>query len=322
MNTQPTPALTVIVCTHNPRADCIGETLDSLRNLAAPVDGSAWELIVVDNASREPLEGRLDLSWHPDARVVREDRLGLSHARVRSFREARGEILLYVDDDNILGTQYLLEVIAAFAANPQLGAVGGRVLPRYEVDPPAWFHEGGFSLACRDLGDEPIVARWDEKSDRAYPECAPIGAGMALRREAYGAYVDAASCDPVRLALGRKGTDLASGEDNVMILTILGKGWDVAYLPQLHIDHIIPAARLTEAYMTRYAASSNRTWVIVLGLHGIRPWQPIARWTLPARKARAWLVQSAWRGPLDRIAWAGSCGLFDGQAALAEIAAP
>ena len=322
MNTQPTPALTVIICTHNPRADCIGETLDSLRNLAAPADGSTWELIVVDNASREPLEGRLDLLWHPDARVVREERLGLSHARVRSFREARGEILIYVDDDNILGTQYLVEVITAFAANSQLGAVGGRVLPRYEAEPPAWFRQGGFSLACRDLGDEPIVARWDEKSDRAYPECAPIGAGMALRREAYGAYVDAASCDPVRLALGRKGTDLASGEDNDMILTILGKGWDVAYLPQLHIDHIIPAARLTEAYMTRYAASSNRTWVIVLGLHGIRPWQPIARWTLPARKARAWLVQSAWRGPLDRIAWAGSCGLFDGQAALAEIAAP
>ena len=314
--------LSLIICTHNPREHCIAETLDSIRHLAAPADGSTWELIVVDNASREPLAGRIDLSWHPNARVVREDRLGLSHARVRSFHEARGEIMLYVDDDNILGPEYLNEVLSAFAANPKLGAVGGRVLPRYEARPPQWFSDGGFSLACRDLGDDPIVARWANAADRNYPDCAPIGAGMALRREAYGAYVDAAAHDPIRLALGRKGTDLASGEDNDMILTILGEGWDVAYLPQLHIDHIIPATRLTEVYMTKYAASSNRTWVIVLGLHGIHPWKPVARWTLPARKARAWLVQHAWRGPLNRIAWHSACGLFDGRAALGEMARP
>ena len=313
--------LSLVICTHNPREDCIGATLASIRNLDSPAEGWAWELIVVDNASHEPLADRIDLSWHPAARVVREDKLGLSHARVRSYHEAIGELILYVDDDNVLGPAYLNEVIAAFAADPQLGAVGGCVLPRYEVTPPAWFNEGGFSLACRDLGDEPLAARWDDAGERTYPECAPIGAGMALRREAYGAYVDAASQDPVRLALGRKGTDLASGEDNDMILTLLGKGWSVAYLPQLHIDHIIPANRVTEAYMTKYAESSNRTWVIVLGLHGIRPWAPVARWTLPLRKARAWLVQRAWRGPLNRIAWHGACGVFDGRAALADMGA-
>ena len=313
--------LSLVICTHNPREDCIGATLASIRNLDPPAEGWAWELIVIDNASNEPLAGRIDLSWHPAARIIREGKLGLSHARVRSYHEARGELILYVDDDNILGPAYLNEVVAAFVADPQLGAVGGRVLPRYEVTPPAWFGEGGFSLACQDLGDDPLVARWDDAGEHIYPECAPIGAGMALRREAYGAYVDAASQDPVRLALGRKGTDLASGEDNDMILTLLGKGWSVAYLPQLHIDHIIPATRLTEAYMIKYAASSNRTWVIVLGLHGIRPWKALARWTLPVRKARAWLVQRAWRGPLNRIAWAGTCGLFDGRAALADMGA-
>ena len=314
--------LSLAICTHNPREDCLAETLDSLRKLDPPAGDWAWELIVIDNASDEPLAGRIDISWHPDARIVREGRLGLSHARVRSYHEARGGIMLYVDDDNILGPNYLNEVVAAFAANPRLGAVGGRVLPRYEVTPPAWFNRGGFSLACRDLGDDPLIARWDSQADRTYPDCAPIGAGMALRREAYGAYVAAASQDPVRLALGRKGTDLASGEDNDMILTLLGNAWDVAYLPQLHIDHIIPATRLTETYMTRYAESSNRTWVIVLGLHGIRPWKSLARWTLPARKARAWLVQRAWRGPLNRIAWHGTCGQFDGQAALRQIGRP
>lgn len=312
--------LSLVICTHNPRADCLAETLASVR--AQRVDPAlAWELLVVDNASPKPLAKTLDLSWHPNARVVRENKLGLIHARLRSYREARGEIILYVDDDNVLDPGYVREVLDAFAASDRLGAIGGRVLPRYEAPLPKWFEGTGLSLACRDLGDAPQVAGWSDDASRTYPECAPIGAGMAIRREAYGHYVEAASRDPVRLALGRKGTDLASGEDNDMILTLLGHGWLVAYSPRLRIEHIIPAARLSEAYLARYAQSSNRTWVIVLGLHGIRPWGPIASWTVPLRKARAWLGTRSWRGAAQRIAWHGACGLFEGRARLSKLAA-
>jgi glycosyltransferase involved in cell wall biosynthesis len=308
--------LSVVICTHNPRSDYLEATLASLRGQVPPVTGWTWELIVIDNASATPLSEDLDLSWHAAARVVREERLGLTHARLRSFHEARGAIILYVDDDNVLVPTYFRDVLAAFDAHPELGGAGGKALPRYEVVPPAWFADTGISLACRDLGDEAIWYDWRgiPPTERRYPECAPIGAGMAIRRKAYAAYVAAVTNDPVRSALGRKGSDLASGEDNDMILTLLAGGWSVAYLPQLSLDHLIPARRLEPDYLGNYAYSSNRTWIGVLSIHGLCPWRPVARWTTPLRKARAYLTTRAWQSTVNRIHWRGACGIFDGRA--------
>ena len=309
----------VIICTHNPRAEYLAKTLDSIRCQDIPYRQDQWEIVVVDNASHEPLAGRLDMSWHADARTIREDRLGLTHARLRSFHETCGEILIYIDDDNLLGENYLARAVSAFRDDPNLGAIGGKVLPRYEVDPPTWFHEVGISLACRDLGDAKMAADWRDMSpaDHKYPECAPIGAGMGIRRAAYAEYVRRASADPVRLALGRRGADLASGEDNDMIMSVLAQGWTVAYLPELQLEHLIPAHRLTQAYLERYAYSSNRTWVQTLSAHGIRPWGPIAPWTAGIRKGRAFFRNRAWSGPVPRIRWRGACGLIDGRASIA-----
>lgn len=314
------PALSAIVCTHNPRADYLAETLTSIQRQQGLPGGRIWELLLVDNASDEPLEGQLDLSWHPLARVIREDRLGLTHARHRSFEEARGDVLVYIDDDNVLDADYLRRTLAAFDADPKLGAVGGKAVPRWEVCPPSWFDELGISLACRDLGDQRIEAQWDSATTqgRTYPDCAPIGAGMGLRRSAYESYVRTSSKDPYRTKLGRRGADLSSGEDNDMILSILSQGWSIAYLPELRLEHLIPAKRLSVDYLERYAESSSRTWVQVLSVHGIEPWPPIPRWTLPLRKARAWVRMAGWKGYANRIRWCGTCGILEGRASMAR----
>jgi glycosyltransferase involved in cell wall biosynthesis len=310
-------SLSVVICTHNPRVDYLGETLASLRKQEPLGNGRKWELILIDNASAPPLEGRVDLSWHPNARIVPEMQLGLTRARLRSFQEARGEILVYVDDDNVLDSNYLRETLNAFVDDPTLGAVGGRAIARYENDPPAWFEKLEISLACRDLGDAPLIAAWDSSSSsREYPICAPIGAGMGIRRSAYAAYVESVATNPLRMALGRRGTDLASGEDNDMVMTLLELGWRVAYLPQLRLEHLIPAGRLTKDYLTRYATSSNRTWVQVLGVHGLTPWRSVAPWTVPLRKARAFVRHRAWASAANQIRWRAACGTIEGQALL------
>lgn len=309
-------SLTAIVCAHNPRPSHLDATLASIAaQINVPADA---EFILIDNASATPLRETVDLSALSNfatARIVREDTLGLTHARIRSFHEARGDILLYIDDDNILEPDYAAIVVNAFAANPKLGAVGGKSIPRYEVAPPRWFDELGISLACRDLGDAPLYADWSDGS-RFYPACAPIGAGMAIRKDAYATWVAAVAGDDARTSLGRRGLDLSSGEDNDMVLTVLGEGWQVAYLPTLSLVHQIPAGRLTTAYLERYAESSNRTWVQVLDVHGIRPWPSISPWTSPLRRAKAFFVQRAWRSPENRIRWKAVCGQYDGRARL------
>jgi glycosyltransferase involved in cell wall biosynthesis len=310
------PVLSAVICTYNPRADFLADTLASLRNQRPLAEGETWELLIIDNASDVPLKGSIDLSWHPQARVIREDRLGLTHARHRSFAEAQGEVIVYIDDDNVLAEDYLAQTLKAFQADANLGATGGKAIPRWEIEPSPWFADLGISMACRDLGEKRLEARWTQAQAREYPECAPIGAGMGVRRSAYEHYVKTSAADPVRSQLGRRGADLSSGEDNDMILSLLSQGWSVAYLPELQLEHLIPARRLQEDYLERYAQSSNRTWVQVLSVHGIQPWTPIAPWTLPLRKTRAWLELQAWKRPVNRIRWRGACGILEGRASL------
>src|SRR5687768_16787095 len=72
--------LSVIICSHNPRREYLDRVLGALRGQTLPQ--SQWEVLVVDSASREPLQERVGLEWHPSARIVREDEPGLTRARL------------------------------------------------------------------------------------------------------------------------------------------------------------------------------------------------------------------------------------------------
>lgn len=310
-----TPVLSVILCTHNPRRAVLEETLAALWR-QQPLDRGGWELIVIDNASTPPLDGSIDVRGHEGARIVREERLGLAHARLRGLAEASGEILVFVDDDNLLDDTYLRGAAEAMSVDRTLGAVGGKSIERYEAPPPPWFAEVDIDLACRDLGETALYASWEgiERAKRSYPPCAPIGAGLVIRRDVFAAYASAAAANPGRLGLGRRGADLASGEDNDIVMAVLEQGRRIAYLPGLRLEHVIPAARLTRAYLAAYAYSTSRTWVRVLDVHGIRPWPAIHPRSLNLRKARAYLTHRAWSGPAAYVRWRGACGNFDGRA--------
>src|SRR6476646_7750846 len=112
--------LSVIICTHNPRSDYFARCLEGLRTQSLP--RNAWELILVDNRSDEPLANGVDVSWHPAARIVREETLGLTPARLRGIREAAGDLLVFVDDDNILDPNYLDQAVRIAEERSFLGS--------------------------------------------------------------------------------------------------------------------------------------------------------------------------------------------------------
>src|SRR6266852_2942765 len=97
--------LSVMICTHNPRSDYLRRCINALRGQTLPYD--RWELVVVDNRSDELVADRIDLSWRPEARIVREETLGLTPARLRGIRETKGELLVFLDDANVLDTDFL-----------------------------------------------------------------------------------------------------------------------------------------------------------------------------------------------------------------------
>ncbi|WP_413167511.1 hypothetical protein ACL6C3_12620 [Capilliphycus salinus ALCB114379] len=147
---------------------------------------------------------------------------------------------------------------------------------------------------------------------KQYPDFSPIGAGLVLRREAAEFYAQQVTESQTRLALGRTGKKLISGEDNDIVLTVLEAGWGVGYFPQLQLTHLIPSSRLSKNYLAKLNRAMSRSWIQVLDTHKIRPWLKIPRWTVLPRKIKAFFRYKPWKDPASYIRWQGACGTFEG----------
>jgi hypothetical protein len=134
---------------------------------------------------------------------------------------------------------------------------------------------------------------------------------MALRAESAQAWCQAPSTGRPS---DRQGAELTSGGDNDIVLTIMESGWEVGYFPSLVLTHLIPAARTDAAYLARLNRGIAKSWIHVLSQHDACPWTPIAPWTAPLRKFKAWFTYAAWTSPAARIRWQGACGHFEGLA--------
>lgn len=248
-------ACSVILCTHNPRRDYVARTLEALRAQTHPM--AEWELLVIDNASNPNLDSFLDLSWHPHGRIVREEKLGLTAARLCGIKATRSEMLIFVDDDNVLKADYIAQAIRIGREFPFLGVWGGQILPEYEVPPPRWAEPYLASLALfscpRDV--------WSNVGDGL---CRPCGAGMCLRAGVARKYSDAITqAGGLRAALGRRGGELTSGEDNDLALVAVDAGLATGRFRALEMRHLIPRERLTEDYFLRLTRGNAYSYAIL-----------------------------------------------------------
>ncbi len=238
-------AATVAICTAN-RAALLAGTLAALLPLVDPLRG---EILVVDNGSRddtprllaETAAGTVS-AGRPAGffRAVREERAGLSAARNRAVREARGELLLFLDDDALPQPGWLETYIDAFRA-PRVGAAGGPVEPIFDGALPAWLDSRFLPyLSAWDRGPEVVALRYNEL---------PRGANMAFRRATFAVYGDFLE------QLGRKGASLRSCEEIEYCLRLERGGEEILYLPAAGVRHHVATQRLSVAWMAaRFAA--------------------------------------------------------------------
>jgi len=231
----------IVICTHNPRKDYLSKVLLALRQQTTPYD--SWELLIVDNASQERVDAEFDVDWHPRARIVREDKIGLSHARLCGLKESKSDLLIFVDDDNVLNSDYVSEAVKIAEGWPILGTWGGQCIPQFEVrpNPKLQLFLGGLALRESQQDYWSNFEYWSSSH--------PYGAGICVRRSVAEQFADKVRKDSRRLLLGRAGKNLSAGDDFELNRTACRLGLGCGVFHALKLVHMIPANRVEEHYL-------------------------------------------------------------------------
>jgi len=226
---------TVAICTHN-RAAELKEALFSL--LAQRFKGS-YEVIVVDNCStdhtKRVVEEFRNMVNIP-VRYIYEGRLGLSVARNRALREARGEYVLFLDDDATASEHWIDGIVSLFESDRRIGCVGGKIEPAWEGGEPPWLPPENRSLYS--------ILNYAEDIVEMVRPAVPFGANMAFRKSVFDAVA------PFREDLGRVGNNLLSSEESELIERIRAL-YSVYYTPYASVVHKIPRSRISKKWLLR-----------------------------------------------------------------------
>ena len=234
-----TVRISVIIPTYQ-RTQLLRDTVASLRQQTL-TDG--FEILVVDNAPSNELReyvGSLAGGGPPAICYVPEPRTGLHNARHAGARAAQGEILVYVDDDVLVPPGWL-EAVCTPYADSQVACVGGKILPKWEAEPPSWLStiRPGY-LSLLDLGHD--------VRDLAWPETV-YGCNMSVRKSVLfevGGFNPDGFGD--RSLIWHRG----DGETGLQ-RKVYNADYKVVYVSDAWLYHRVPASRLTPAYFRRRA---------------------------------------------------------------------
>ena len=239
--------ISIIICTYN-REKYIRPLLESIAKNDYPT--TDYEIVLVDNNCTDNTRGVYEqfATANPmvTLRYVVEPEQGLSAARNRGIKEAKGDIIIYVDDDALVDTDYIRQYAEHFATYPETMAAGGPIEPLYETKEPSWMspYTKALLTAWMNYGNQV----------REYPNGRYPGGGNAAYRKEVFERVGLFNTE-----LGRKGNLLLASEEKDIFDKMKALGMKVLYLPAPVLHHCIPQAKLEEDYFNRLTLQIGRS---------------------------------------------------------------
>lgn len=231
----------VIICTYN-RCHNLPECLAALEH-QENIQNFTWEVVLVDNNSSDGTQAwtaeyakhtplTLHYAFCPEQ--------GLSCARNRGIQVARGQYLLFIDDDIRVSPRWLTSIVETFKTH-NCDAVGGRIhLSVSLAELPKWINPEMYGfLGYRDFGDK--TYRLD--GFREFP----FGGNMAIHRRVFDRI---GLFDP---RLGRKGegkrrAELFKGEETEFFHRLAQVGGTIWYQPEALVYHLVLPHQLKRRY--------------------------------------------------------------------------
>lgn len=230
--------VSIIICYYNASKKLI-PTLEHI--LALDFSGFEAELILVDNNSNddsnaiaeEVLKDTSILPW----KIVHEPSPGLANARMCGIANSQYPYILFCDDDNWLGSDYLQLALPILENDKKIAVLGGKGEAVSDVEIPKWFEE---VQNCYAVGPQfPQSGEVKVQRNMVY------GAGMIMRRSAFEKIQEAGFRF---FALGRTAGNLSSGEDSELCLAFRIAGFKIWYEEKMTFKHYIAPERLTLDY--------------------------------------------------------------------------
>jgi len=234
--------ISVIIPTYN-RAKFIGLTLESFAKQDYPE--GFFEIIVMNNNSTDSTNEVVNemMRKYPIIRYFEEPRQGVHYARNSAIKYAAGDILYYTDDDMIAERDLLKVITATFDLDSKIATVSGRVLPKWESDPPLWMKK----YCSNGL----LSLNFDETPINISNELIAIySCSQAILKSAF---LLSGGFNPENTM----GEWIGDGETG-LALKLLNLGYKLAYNGNAIVHHMIPKSRTTQAYLNkRYANQAN-----------------------------------------------------------------
>lgn len=236
--------ISIIICCYN-SSRVIEDTLRYICRQEVPKD-IPWEVVIIDNASTDDTGAIAKQYWLNHnclvpLRVVRENKPGLTVARMKGINSAKYEYIIFCDDDNRLSKDFVGKSYQLMEKNEDAGILGGRSKAVFEVEPPGWFDFWKDSYA---IGAQSKEKSSDVTDSRGYL----WGAAMVVRKSAMKKLLAKGFQS---ILADRKGNVLSAGGDTEICYALRNEGWKMRYESELTFKHYITSDRLNWDYLGR-----------------------------------------------------------------------
>jgi len=211
-------------------------TLDCLDSVYASNTSYSYEIIVVDNASRDDSVQAIREAYPQVHLIANKDNTGFAVANNQGMKVAKGRYIMLLNSDTVVQSDTLQIMVGFMDRYPEMGASGCKViLPDGSLDkackrgfptPSASFYYA-FGIS-RLFPDRPKFNQYQLghlSPDDEYPVDCLVGAFMLVRRET------------IEQVGGLDETFFMYGEDIDWCYRIKEAGWGIFYYPRTYIVH-------------------------------------------------------------------------------------
>src|SRR5262249_54639813 len=184
-------------------------------------------------------------------RLLHESRQGLSNARNCAVAAAKGDYILWTDDDAIVDPNWLVAYVNAVRTWPNAALFGGPIKLKLEGNPPPLFAE----MLC----DESFASVYAHRDQSKIPikvnsTHLPYGPNFCIRmREQqnlrYKPY------------LGRSKNQQIRGEETDLMTAMLGSGAEAWWVPDAIVHHVVTQDLQTQTHLRNYFFGLGRSYV-------------------------------------------------------------